>query len=226
MNRFSTFFAAALSAAALFATPAMAQSENESTDYKRPATEIVEAATKAVQRLSERPKFAEFAKNAQAMVIFPDVVRAGFLVTAQAGSGVIVKRRADGTWSAPAFYGLESAGLGLQGGVEVSNIGILVMNKAALTPFYSGGIDLGVDANFTVASFSRALDAEVTPDLVTFTTAKGAFAGVSVKGSNFRPQVDRNEELYGRKLNTQQVNDDTALSGPGVKALQKALNAL
>ncbi len=226
MNRFKNFFAAALSAAALIAGPALAQSDNENTDYKRPAAEIVEAATKAVQRLSERPKFAELARDAQALVIFPDVVRAGFLVTGQAGSGVLIKRRADGTWSAPAFYGLESAGLGLQAGVEVSNIGILVMNKAALTPFYSGGIDLGVGAGFAVATLSRALDAEVTPDLVTFTTSKGAFAGVSVKGTNFRPQLDRNEELYGRKLNTQQVNDDTALSGPGVKALQAALNAL
>lgn len=215
---------AATPAALLIAGPAAAQSET--SDYIRPSVEIVEAAAKAVTTLSERNGFSQFAKEAQAIVIFPDVIKAGFLISGSAGTGVIVKRQADGQWSAPAFYLLESAGLGLQAGIEVNTIGMLIMKKAALTPFYSGGIDLGTNANFTVASFSRTVDTESTPDIVTFTASKGAFAGISVRGSNFRPVVDRNAEFYGKQMNTQQVNDAKDLTAPGVEALKAALAAL
>ncbi len=225
LRAFSLTLAAAMATApAALLTPA-AYAQQETVDYVRPSGEIVQAAADAIVTLSQRDGFADLAKQAQAIVIFPDVVKAGFLISGQAGTGVIIKRQADSSWSAPAFYLLESAGLGLQGGVEVSSIGMLVMNRSALTPFYSGGVDLGANADFTIANFSRALDAESTPDIVTFTASKGAFAGLSVRGTQFRPLVDRNAEFYGKPMNTQQVNDAKDLTGAGVDALKAALQA-
>jgi lipid-binding SYLF domain-containing protein len=231
MKFLSSLTAAAFVGATVFAaTPVFAAADNDTEivarDLKTEAAETVIAATAAVTRLAERPGFADVAQKAQALVIFPEVVKGGFLISGQVGRGVLVKRRADGTWSAPAFYGLLSAGVGLQAGISVNTIGMFVMNKSALTPFYHGGYDLGADASLTALAFSRALDAETVPDVITFTASKGAFAGVSVKGARFTAAPDRNQAFYGREMTTQQANEIAVASSPEVKALQDALNAL
>ena len=143
---------AAATAFALIAAP-MAWAQSEGGNEREPqqtvediadeSANIVKAATGAVSRLRERPRFVEAMESAKAIVIFPDVFKGGFLISAQSGTGVLMTRRMDGTWSAPAFYSISAAGIGLQAGAEVSTIGLIIRSDEALNAFFDGGFKLG-----------------------------------------------------------------------------------
>ncbi|GMG84540.1 hypothetical protein LNKW23_37560 [Paralimibaculum aggregatum] len=235
MTRFTS--ALALAAALPFLLPAQGLAQGEGGDAPQAEASVedlagegmatVKAATDAVARLNERPRFAELAKRAKAIVIFPDVVKAGFLISGQFGSGVLLVKQADGTWSAPAFYGIQAAGIGLQAGAELSTLGLAVMTDEALAAFYDGGFKLGGGLDLTLAALGGTAELDTAADIVSFSVAKGAFAGLSLEGSNFVADGPRNAAYYGRDaMTTEEVAGEPGLTSPEITALHEALKSL
>ncbi|XP_008582588.1 PREDICTED: SH3 domain-containing YSC84-like protein 1 [Galeopterus variegatus] len=129
------------------------------------------------------------------------VVKAGFLVTARGGSGVVVARRPDGSWSAPSAIGIAGLGGGFEIGIEVSDLVIILNYDRAVEAFAKGG-NLTLGGNFTVAvgPLGRNLEGNValrkSAAVFTYCKSRGLFAGLSLEGSCLIERKETNRKFY------------------------------
>ena len=134
--------------------------------------------------------------RARAVLIAPQIVRAGFVIGGSGGRGVLVAR--DGTtWSGPAFYNLATASVGFQAGVDVSEAIIVVMTEKGLNSLLSNSFKMGGDASIAVGPVGASAGSTVTADLITFTRAKGVYGGLNLDGTVVSTNVPWNDAFYG-----------------------------
>jgi lipid-binding SYLF domain-containing protein len=135
--------------------------------------------------------------RARAVLIAPQIVRAGFILGGSGGRGVLVAR--DGrTWSGPAFYNLGTASVGFQAGVDVSEAIVVVMTEKGLNSLLSNSFKMGGDASIAVGPVGASAGSTVTADLITFTRAKGVYGGLNLDGTVVSTNVPWNDAYYGR----------------------------
>ena len=166
---------------------------------------IIEMSAETVENFLRLPQLREFAKHlpqARALMIFPAVVKAGFIVGGEGGSGVLVARSAGGGWGYPAFYTLGAASLGLQIGIQDTETILVIWNEGALRSIikHQGkfGADIGITAGFFGAGMEASTTTNLRADVLAFTNAKvGAFAGASLEGAVLARRRDMNESFYG-----------------------------
>jgi len=154
-------------------------------------------------RLPELKTFVTHIPTARAVLILPAIVKAGFFVGAEAGSGVLLAKGADGTWGYPAFYTLGAASIGLQFGVQDTETVLIIRNEGALRAILKDQGKFGADLGVTVGVVGTGMEASTTTnlrfDVLAFTNAKvGAFAGASLEGAVLARRRDMNEAFYGR----------------------------
>jgi lipid-binding SYLF domain-containing protein len=150
--------------------------------------------------------------KAECVVVFPSVKKAGFIVGASYGRGVITCRSGEGfrgPWSAPAFFALEGASFGLQIGAEATDFVLLVMNEKGASSVMSSKVKLGADASAAAGPVGRTTSAEtdiaMKAEILSWSRARGVFGGVSLDGSTLRSDDDANKNLYGQKLNATEI---------------------
>jgi lipid-binding SYLF domain-containing protein len=135
--------------------------------------------------------------RARAVLIAPQIVRAGFIVGGSGGRGVLVAR--DGTtWSGPAFYNLATASVGFQAGVDVSEAIVVVMTEKGLNSLLSNSFKVGADASIAAGPVGASAASTVTADLIAFTRAKGVYGGLNLDGTVISPNGAWNDAFYGR----------------------------
>jgi lipid-binding SYLF domain-containing protein len=135
--------------------------------------------------------------RARAVLIAPQIVRAGFIVGGSGGRAVLVSR--DGTtWSGPAFYNLATASVGFSAGVDVSEAIIVVMTEKGLNSLLSNSFKLGADASIAAGPVGASAGSTVTADMITFTRAKGVYGGLNLDGTVVSTNVPWNDAYYGR----------------------------
>ena len=135
--------------------------------------------------------------RAHAVLIAPQIVRAGFIIGGSGGRGLLVAR--DGrTWSGPAFYNLATASVGFQAGVDVSEAIIVVMTEKGLNSLLSSSFKMGADASIAAGPVGASAGSTVTADLITFTRARGVFGGLNLDGTVVTPNGTWNDAYYGR----------------------------
>ncbi|XP_077370404.1 SH3 domain-containing YSC84-like protein 1 [Festucalex cinctus] len=133
------------------------------------------------------------------------VVKAGFVITARGGSGIVIARLHDGRWSAPSAIGIAGLGGGFEIGVEVSDLVIILNHRRAIDAFTKGG-NLTLGGNFTVAvgPMGRNMEADVTirnmAAVYTYCKSRGLFAGISLEGSYLIERKETNRKFYSRDL--------------------------
>ncbi|GFO09431.1 Sh3 domain-containing ysc84-like protein 1 [Plakobranchus ocellatus] len=144
------------------------------------------------------------------------VFKAGFLVTARGGSGIVIAKLDDDNidyatgWSAPSAIGLAGLGGGFEIGVEVTDFVIILNSRAAINAFSKGG-NLTLGGNFTVAAgpLGRNIEGDVSvrspAAIYTYSKTKGIFAGISIEGSALIERKDANKKFYGRDLRATQI---------------------
>uniref|UniRef100_A0A8C7BJW4 SH3 domain-containing YSC84-like protein 1 n=1 Tax=Neovison vison TaxID=452646 RepID=A0A8C7BJW4_NEOVI len=138
------------------------------------------------------------------------VIKAGFLVTARGGSGVVLARLPDGKWSAPSAIGIAGLGGGFEVGIEVSDLVIILNYDRAVEAFAKGG-NLTLGGNFTVAvgPLGRNLEGNValrsSAAVFTYCKSRGLFAGVSLEGSCLIERKDTNRKFYCRDVRAYDV---------------------
>ncbi|XP_055234631.2 SH3 domain-containing YSC84-like protein 1 isoform X1 [Gorilla gorilla gorilla] len=129
------------------------------------------------------------------------VIKAGFLVTARGGSGIVVARLPDGKWSAPSAIGIAGLGGGFEIGIEVSDLVIILNYDRAVEAFAKGGnLTLGGNLTVAVGPLGRNLEGNValrsSAAVFTYCKSRGLFAGVSLEGSCLIERKETNRKFY------------------------------
>ncbi len=219
-----TVLAAALTAALLvpsFAKPAAAASVPE---------ELVEESRFTVERLLGDPNLPDlrgYVKRARGVLIIPELVKGGFVFGAEGGSGVMLVRGADGTWSSPAFYTLAAGSFGLQIGGQVSEVVFTLMTKGAVDALLDDEFKLGADASVAVGPFGLGVEASTTTnlaaDIFAFSKSVGLFGGGSLEGAKLISRKTWNDEYYGASVSPRAVVIERTFFNPQAERLRGAL---
>lgn len=134
--------------------------------------------------------------RAKAILIAPQIVKAGFIFGGSGGRAVLVAK--DGrTWVGPAFYDLATASVGFQAGVEVSEAVIVVMTDKGLNGLLSSSFKIGGDASIAAGPVGAGAKSTITADLVSFSRSKGVYGGVNLDGTVVHSNVGWNDAYYG-----------------------------
>ena len=150
--------------------------------------------------------------KAECLIILPSVKKAALGVGGSYGRGVMICRSGThytGRWGAPAMYALEGISIGFQLGGQATDFVLLVMNPKGAESLLDSKVKLGADAS--AAAGPKGRDAETATDVVmkaeilSYSRAKGLFAGVSLEGSTLRSDGSANEKLYGEKLTSREI---------------------
>jgi|SRR5579872_852246 len=150
--------------------------------------------------------------KARCVVVMPSVVKAAFVVGGSYGRGTMTCRKGNdfsGHWGAPAMYALEGGSIGFQIGGEATDYVFLVMNDRGAHSLLHSKVKLGADASIAAGPVGRSLaadtDAYIRAEILSYSRARGVFAGVSLEGSTLRPDNKANRELYGRSLTAEDI---------------------
>jgi lipid-binding SYLF domain-containing protein len=156
--------------------------------------------------------------RARAVLIAPQIVRAGFIFGGSGGRGVLVAR--DGrTWAGPAFYNLATASVGFQAGIDVSEAIIVVMTEKGLNSLLSNSVKLGGDASIAAGPVGAGARSTVTADMITFTRAKGVYGGVNLDGTVVSPNNSWNDAFFGKSVLPPDILIRRTATSPNASAL-------
>jgi lipid-binding SYLF domain-containing protein len=154
--------------------------------------------------------------KADCVVVFPSVLKAAFIVGGSYGRGAMSCRKGEnfsGRWGAPTMMALEGGSFGLQIGGEATDFVLLVMNERGARGILASKVKLGADASVAAGPVGRdasaETDATLRADILSYSRARGAFAGISLEGSTIRPDNGANKKIYGREVPAR----DIVLSG-------------
>jgi SH3 domain-containing YSC84-like protein 1 len=150
--------------------------------------------------------------KADCVIVLPSVLKAAFIVGASYGRGVMTCRSGDnfrGPWGPPSMMALEGGSFGLQIGGQATDFVLLVMNERGASAILSSKVKLGADASAAAGPVGRtaeaATDVTLRAEVLTYSRARGLFAGVSLEGSTLRPDNEANERLYGKKVDAKDI---------------------
>jgi lipid-binding SYLF domain-containing protein len=159
--------------------------------------------------------------KAECIVVYPSVLKAAFIVGGSYGRGVITCRTGEhytGPWSAPAMMALEGGSVGFQIGGEATDFVLLVMNPRGAHSLLKSKVKLGGDASVAAGPKGRSASAEsdvtLRAEVLSYSRARGLFAGVSLEGSSVRPDDDANSRVYGRRISAEDIVFHGAVSVP------------
>jgi len=145
--------------------------------------------------------------KADCVVVFPSVLKAAFIVGASYGRGAMSCRKGEnfrGPWGAPTMMALEGGSFGFQIGGEATDFVLLVMNERGANGILTSKVKLGGDASAAAGPVGRDASAEsdatLRAEILSYSRARGLFAGVSLEGSTVRPDNGDNQRVYGRKI--------------------------
>jgi lipid-binding SYLF domain-containing protein len=148
-------------------------------------------------------------ERAHCVGIIPNMKRAGFIVGAKYGKGVITCRRGDGKWSAPSMVILEGGSIGFQLGAGETDVVFTINNKMGEDKLDQDKFTIGGDAAAMAGPVGRATtaqtDAMMNAEILSWSRARGLFAGVSLEGASLRPDRDDNKALYGRGYTQREI---------------------
>ena len=159
----------------------------------------------------------------------PGVKKAALVVGGEYGRGV-VSCRTDRAWSAPVFMTLEKGSIGAQIGAESTDVVLLVMNERGMERLLQDHLTLGVDASIAAGpvgrSGSAATDAELTAEMLSYSRARGLFAGVDLSGGVLRSDTAADRQVYGRTISSRDVlmAKLQVAAPPSAASLMAALN--
>ncbi|KAJ3391097.1 hypothetical protein HDU92_000163, partial [Lobulomyces angularis] len=197
----------------------------------RKAGRIIEDFIKPTKKAGNNPDQLippDIIKNAKGIAIL-SVIKAGFIWSGRAGSGLIVARLEGGGWSAPSGIGTAGMGFGGQIGAELTNF-VIVLNTADAVKAFSHGGNVTLGGNLSVAAGPIGRSAEASGSVRNFAAvfsyskSQGLFAGISIEGSAIFERKDANELFYKKKISAKEILKMTGDQIPEARSLYEALN--
>ena len=150
--------------------------------------------------------------KADCVVVFPSVLKAAFVVGGSYGRGAMTCRTGDnfsGSWGAPSMMALEGGSVGFQIGGQATDFVLLVMNDRGAKGILGSKVMLGADASVAAGPVGRdasaETDASMRAEILSYSRARGVFAGVSLEGSTIRPDNDGNKRIYRERISAQDI---------------------
>jgi SH3 domain-containing YSC84-like protein 1 len=165
-------------------------------------TEIMRAPDKAIPQA--------ILDKAEAIAVFPNVIKAAFVVGGERGKGIIsVRNRAAGTWSTPAFLTLTAGSWGAQIGGQSADLVLVVLNRRGVDKLMQNQFKIGGQAEASAGPVGRqasvSTDIQMHAEILSYSRSRGLFAGVSLSGASVHEDIDANESFYGQRLHTREV---------------------
>lgn len=202
--------------------PAVAASEPQ---------ELVDKARLTAEKLLSHPDFAQlqqWMRRAKGVLIVPSLLKAGFVVGGEGGSGVLLARDPVKGWSDPAFYTLGAGSFGLQIGVQDAQVMFAIMTDKGLRAMISTQVKFGADASVAVGPKGLGIEGATTlglgADIYSFASTRGAFGGVSFEGMVAVERNDWNQSYYGEGATPKAIVIQRRFSNAGADGLRKALD--
>jgi lipid-binding SYLF domain-containing protein len=193
--------------------------------------EIIDKARITFDKLITSPEFAElpgYVKQAQAVIIFPSLIKGGFIIGAEGGSGVLLVRDDKLGWSYPAFYTLAAGSLGLQIGGEISEVVLTIMSEKALDAVIDNQMKFGGDVSIAAGPLGKGLEAGTTTnldaDVYSFAKTSGLFGGVSLEGAGVLKRDSWNVSYYGTGATPYAILIQRRFSNPNAQPLRDSLS--
>jgi len=190
--------------------------------------ELLAKAQFTLERFTASDKMVDaraLARKAKAIMIFPSLLKGAFFLGGEGGNGVLLARRADGTWSYPAFYSLASVSFGLQVGGQSSEALLLIMTSDALRAIMTDQVKLGGDVSAAAGPTGSGVEAssstDVGTDIYTYSNTSGLFIGASLEGAVIARREDFNGNLYGGIVDPRKI----VLDGEGQNPVADPLRA-
>ena len=195
--------------ALLITTPAIAQLEDDDVADLNKATAVIGEFRNATDTGIPEAIW----KKAECVVVIPSLKKAGFIVGAEGGDGVLSCRRG-AAWTSPIFIDLTKGSVGLQAGVQATELVLVIMNRHGVERLLSNKVTLGTDASIAAGPVGRAAsaatDAQMTAEMLSYSRSKGIFAGIDLSGGSLKPDKDANARAYGANIKARDVALGTA----------------
>lgn len=196
-----------------------------------PQQELVDKARISFEKLIGSYEFGElpgYVKRAKAIMIFPDIFKAGFVIGGEGGSGILLVRDPNKGWSQPAFYTLASGSVGLQVGGQSSETVFTIMSDKALNAILDNQMKFGGDMSVAAGPIGKGIGADTTTnlssDVYTFAKTAGLFGGVSFSGAGMLKKDEWNHAYYGPNATPYGIVIERKFQNPNTKALLNSLS--
>jgi lipid-binding SYLF domain-containing protein len=150
----------------------------------------------------------EVLEHAKCVAVVPHLLKGGFIFGAENGRGVATCRTANG-WSAPSFFSITGGSWGLQIGIEGVDLVMIIQNGKGMQRLISSNFELGADASAAAGPVGRHASANtdwrLETEVLTYSRARGAFAGLTLKGASIRRDEDSTVAIYGHNISTRRI---------------------
>lgn len=172
-------------------------------------TEIMNTPDKAVPQ--------DLLDKAECVAVFPDVIKAGFIVGGRGGRG-LASCRVGNTWSAPLYFNMGGGSVGLQIGAQATDFVLLVMNKEGVNSLLKSKFTLGGDASVAAGPVGRetgaSTDVRLNAQILSYSRSKGLFAGLELKGVAITVDHDDNRDVYGENFSAREILQENKVTAP------------
>ena len=199
----------ALAGLPTFIVPRTARADDKSKDEGR-----LENAGQVMKEILDIPDDIpqSLMDKADCVIVIPSVLKAAFIVGGSYGRGAMTCRSGDnfrGPWGAPTMMALEGGSFGFQIGGQATDFVLLVMNEGGAKSILSSKVKLGAGASAAAGPKGREAEADtdvtMRAEVLTYSRARGLFAGISLEGSTLRPDNDANRRIYGKDIEAKDV---------------------
>ncbi len=180
--------------------------ENEdklAENAKRVLKEVMQAPDKAIPQ--------DLLREAHAIAVVPDVIKAGLVVGGRHGRGLIAVKTRDGTWSNPVFVSMTGGSVGFQAGVSSTDVILVFRTQRGVDSIVHGKFTLGADASAAAGPVGRSAqastDAQLKAEIYSYSRARGLFAGAALDGTVIRIDNDADQAVYGEGVTARRIFD-------------------
>jgi lipid-binding SYLF domain-containing protein len=205
-----------LMALALVALPVLAAGDKKETERLENCGAVIKEVMDIPDDIPQ-----DLIDKAECIIVFPSVLKAAFVIGGSYGRGAMTCRSGEhftGPWSAPTMMALEGGSVGLQLGGQATDFVLLVMNPRGARSILSSKVKLGADASAAAGPKGRtanaSTDVTMRAEVLSYSRARGLFAGLSLEGSTVRPDNDGNERIYGKKVEAESIVFKGAVAVP------------
>jgi SH3 domain-containing YSC84-like protein 1 len=170
----------------------------------------------------------EVLEHAKCIAVVPHMLKGGFVFGAQNGRGVTTCRTEKG-WSAPAFFAITGGSWGLQIGLEGVDLVMIIQNEHGMRQLMTSKFQLGGDASAAAGPVGRHASAntdwKLDTEILTYSRARGAFAGLTLTGSSIRRDDDSTQAIYGRRVSTRSILEGRVAAPASANAFLDAVRS-
>lgn len=225
IKKAAVFSLALMLALALAAPVAWSASKDKAAARVLEALDTLNMAMKQDDKAVPR----DLLKQAKAVAIFPGMLKAGFIIGGEGGTGVVLMRHKDGSFSPPAFFTMGGASVGLQIGASSTDLILVVMKKRGLDGILKNQVKFGAGVSAAVGPVGRSASAGLTAaakgaDVLSYSWSKGLFAGVALDGMGMEYDKKTSKNYYGKALSVTDVLEKGKVKPPA--SAQKLMSAL